>query len=307
MPPSASPPQSEDEDANRLHERPPGRRDPAQPRGAMQEEVDHLPQHRGVQRQGEERREGEGDHSAAQEGTAVDGARRLVRPGRPLRACRPCGPRRSGRPDRLPRPRRDEVGERPQRVPRDHEDHREVRVGAQRRRHAVTGEVAQAPRLRPPPHGPRGDDGEEGDRAVAARVLREPDVVVAHRQEQRREQRLAVVRHEAPQGVQRRDGGDPEEHRREPHRPRRLAEGGAAEVRQHRVQRVVVVAPVLGEDHPERGAERPHEGVDLVDPQSPVHPDEAGDERDERGRRHAPPPCGWRGRGGAVSPRPHAT
>jgi hypothetical protein len=96
--------------------------------------------------------------------------------------------------------------------------------------------------------------------------------MIRDREQRGGQQRLAARADVSPEPVQQRDGGRPEEHGGKADRPGRLAERADREVRQRRIERVVIVTRER-RDHPAEGhAEEIDERIDLVDPEAAVRP-----------------------------------
>ena len=169
---------------------------------------------------------------------------------------------------RFPRPLSGQPhdGERKRLADRD-EHGRHVRVSAERRADGEQDEPAAPPFVEPSQQRPGRHQHAEHHGGVAARVLREPDVVVRHTQNRCRRASLDPPRDRPAEQIQQRDAGDAEKRGRQPQRGRRLAENRHRQVRQHRIQRVMVVAGKPRDDVEERAADGFDERDDFVVPE----------------------------------------
>ena len=160
-------------------------------------------------------------------------------------------------------------------------------------------------RLDHAPEGGRREHAEQQKTRVPARVLREPDVVVAHRREKRDREALPAAQEGAREPVHGWHRGDAEHRCRQAHAPVMLAEEPHARELEQRVHEVLVRArerpKQLAHAYRHRVLERP----DLVDPEVGVETIESkrgGQQGDERQDQVFPRTVRARMRRGGYSP-----
>jgi len=103
---------------------------------------------------------------------------------------------------------------------------------------------------------------------VAARVLREPDVMVGEREQRGREEGFPPRGHQGAEPVQGPETRDTQQRSRQTQCPRTLSEEGHRAARQRRVQEVLVLTVERRHDPSQREAHISNQGPDFVKPET---------------------------------------